>query len=103
MTHELKTWPCYYERIADGSKTFEVRDNSDRGFQCGDDIILKEYSTEMRPVTAEELKERYGPGVISASEVVGYTGRELKFKIGYVLPLSKDRVVFSLLRGVVHE
>ena len=27
----------------------------------------------------------------------GYSGKQLKFKIGYVLPLDAERVVFSLL------
>ena len=35
MNHELKCWPDFYERLADGTKTFECRRN-DRGFQKGD-------------------------------------------------------------------
>lgn len=42
MLHELKTWPTYFERIADGSKTFEIRRN-DRGYQAGDTLRLREY------------------------------------------------------------
>jgi transcriptional regulator with XRE-family HTH domain len=38
MRHELKCWPDYYVRLADGSKTFEVRRN-DR-FQLGDELVL---------------------------------------------------------------
>lgn len=92
MTHEIKIWPCFYERVADGTKTFEVRDNDDRGFQNGDTVVLKEWSNEMVEV------EPPPPGCISAKAIIGFTGRELKFKIGYVLPLSKDRCVFSLLK-----
>lgn len=38
-THELKTLWNFWEAIADGSKTFEVREN-DRGFQTGDKLRL---------------------------------------------------------------
>lgn len=72
MTHELKILPQYFCRVEDGSKTFEVRKN-DRGFQPGDTVVLNKY---------EE----------------GWDYREsLKFKIGYVLPIDAERVVFSLL------
>lgn len=42
-THELKTWPAYFEAVASGLKTFEIR-NNDRGFLAGDRLILKEYA-----------------------------------------------------------
>lgn len=76
MRHELKIWPQYFSRVIDGSKTFEVRKN-DRGFQCGDLVTLKEYD----------------PSINGGC----YTGGRVDFKIGYVLPIDTDRVVFSLL------
>ena len=75
MIHELKILPQYYCRVADGTKTFEVR-NNDRGFQPGDTVILKQYS-----------KENY----------YFLDTKDLKFKVGYVLPIDAERVVFSLL------
>ena len=45
MTHELKTWPRYYQRVMDGDKTFEVR-AADRDFQIGDFLTLKEYDPD---------------------------------------------------------
>ena len=74
MHHELKIWPPYYEAVSDGRKTFEVRRN-DRGFQAGDTVELKRWD----PKT-----ERY-------------TGEQLTYRIGYVLPVDTERVVFSLL------
>lgn len=77
--HDLKLNELYYDSVREGRKTFEVRKN-DRGYQNNDTVTLKEWSHEQ-----------------------GYSGRELDFRIGYVLPLDKfygeqnDYVVFSLL------
>lgn len=60
--HELKTWSVFYEKIIDGSKPFEVR-NNDRKFQVGDILFLREYDPD-----AEE-----------------YTGRSCQKKVTYIL------------------
>lgn len=75
MHHELKIWPQYYKPVSEGKKTFEVRKN-DRVFHAGDTITLREFDFEWRVYTDSP---------------------KLKFKIGYVLPIDSDRVVFSLL------
>lgn len=75
MQHELKIWPQYYCRVANGTKTFEVREN-DRGFQPGDTVILREW-------LPKNGTYEYSPSLI--------------FKIGYVFPIENNRVVFSLL------
>ena len=46
MIHVLKVIPPYFDALADGSKTFEVRRN-DRGFQCGDTLELMEWDTTL--------------------------------------------------------
>lgn len=88
-THELKTWPMYFSKVASGQKTFEVR-NNDRNFKEGDFVILKEFDFETK----------------------SYSGREMTFKIGYVLDTSQffiyntdkiEYVVFSLIPGTLHE
>lgn len=85
MDHELKIWPQFYSRVADGSKTFEVR-NNDRNFQFGDTVTLREYDPEPNNTTV--------PG----SRPKGYTDSPpLKFKIGYIFVLDSKTVVFSLL------
>lgn len=76
MEHSLKIWPQYYCRVADGSKTFEVR-NNDRGFQPGDIVILNWYDPE--------------------DDFYSRESKPLKFKVGYVLPIENNKVVFSLL------
>lgn len=88
MKHELKIWPQYYCRVADGSKTFEVRKN-DRGFQPGDDVTLREWDETKEEVDVSPVTSHWQP--------IGYTGKALSFKIGYVLPIDAERVVFSLL------
>ena len=71
MTHELKILECYATAKINGEKLFEIRDNTDRGFQKGDrikyipvdnlgltilhDIENKEY--EITYVTNYEQKE----------------------------------------------
>lgn len=49
-THELKTWPFYYQDIANGNKKFEIRLN-DRDFKIGDMLILKEYDPDTKKYT----------------------------------------------------
>lgn len=94
MIHELKIWPQYYARVADGTKTFEVR-NNDRGFQPGDTVTLREWDP-----TPKEIDE-FAPGgqcLGSYTEDGRYTrSPTLAFRIGYVLPIENSRVVFSLL------
>lgn len=91
MKHELKIWPQYYQAVADGSKTFEVRKN-DRGFQKGDIVILNEFNPN----------ESTRPSKLSKIVTLGkYTNSEpLVFEIGYVLPIDAERVVFSLLKSM---
>lgn len=85
MKHDLKIWPMYYCRVADGSKTFEVREN-DRGFQPGDTVILREWDPEPQNPAADKYAAK------------GYTeSPPLEFKVGYVLTLDSSKVVFSLL------
>lgn len=89
MKHELKIWPQYYARVADGSKTFEVR-NNDRAFQMGDTVVLREY--DPTPVNKTEKKGD------SRTAEKGYTGSpDLSFTIGYVHVLNSSEVIFALI------
>lgn len=36
--HRLKAWPHWFEEIAQGRKTFDIRSTKDRIFQAGDTI-----------------------------------------------------------------
>jgi hypothetical protein len=57
--HALKTKPVFYQAVADGLKTFEVRFN-DRCFEAGDTLALQEWEGT-------------------------YSGRELEVTVTYVL------------------
>lgn len=83
MEHELKIYPQFYLRVAEGTKTFEIR-NNDRAFQKGDTVVLREWD----------------PKTVNPTDKVprGYTDApELKFSIGYVHILDSSNVVFSLI------
>lgn len=84
MTHHLKIWPQYYEAVRDGRKTFEIRKN-DRGFQAGDMVELKWFD----PL--------YYPPASGGRDPLFDEFPNLRFRIGYVLPIDAERVVFSLL------
>jgi len=63
--HTLKTLARYWDAVADGRKTFEVRKN-DRAFQTGDILILEKwdddegryYITEPGMFSAVKLRKR---------------------------------------------
>lgn len=65
-THDLKTVPPYFDDVAGGAKTFEVR-RDDRGFAVGDVLRLREWA----PVPGRGLGD--------------YTGREVFRRVTYVL------------------
>jgi hypothetical protein len=77
LTHELKSWPQYFEATLDGTKNFELRKN-DRDYQAGDLVVLREYE----------------PGMDR------YTGRYQVHEITYVLTtgpwLQKDYCAFGI-------
>jgi hypothetical protein len=67
-THELKTWPSFFDAVESGAKTFECRRN-DRDFAPGDTLILKEYDPG-KNVTIDDWR---------------YTGRTLTRTVGFVV------------------
>lgn len=67
--HEQKTWPEYFQEVQKGNKTFEIRKN-DRDFKKGDILHLKEFEP-MRSTISNPND--------------GYTGRELKAEVTYII------------------
>ena len=84
MHHDLRTLPHFFQRTWDGDKTFEIRENTDRGFQKGDSVTLKE--TKLHLISSVFLGE------------IGFTGRTIMGEITYVTDYAqeKDYVVFGL-------
>lgn len=54
MKHELKCWPEFYDAVASGVKTFEIRKN-DRGYQVGDTLLLHRYDPQKQEYTGESI------------------------------------------------
>jgi hypothetical protein len=55
MTHSLKCWPQYFFPMVMGEKRCEVR-LDDRGFDMGDDLILREWRPDTQDYTGHEIK-----------------------------------------------
>lgn len=61
MTHNLKILKPYFEAVATGDKTFELR-KDDRPYTIGDTLVLNEIGAGNKP-----------------------TGRTIEKKVGYIL------------------
>ena len=54
-THDLKTWPEPFAAILDGRKRFEIR-RADRPFAVGDEVLLREWATQVGDYTGREIR-----------------------------------------------
>ena len=89
VTHELKTWPEFFEQTLNGREIFELRRN-DRDFRVGDELLLREWKL---PLTCDDGK---GGQTIEGH----YTGRELKVRIDYIMDsLTLDRLMHRFEYG----
>ena len=85
QTHDLKTWPVYFDAVKRGEKTFEVR-RDDRGFQKGDKLRLLR-TREDKPHIVEH-GYAIGAGLSHIIEkVITYvlTGGQFGIEPGYVV------------------
>jgi hypothetical protein len=69
-THEIKSWPDYFQPMFDGWKRFEVRID-DRNYQVGDELHIREFDDRAGKYTGREIRRRItyilhgiGPGGI---------------------------------------
>jgi hypothetical protein len=53
--HYLGTWTEYWWAIAEGRKTFELRERRDRDFQAADVLVLREIGPDRARYTGKEL------------------------------------------------
>jgi hypothetical protein len=74
--HYLKTWPVFFEDVRTGRKPFEIR-LDDRKFDVDDVLILQEWDPDVA------AKDEDNPSA-------GYTGRDLRKRVTYVLLPGKE-------------
>lgn len=55
MIHQLKILQQYYDGVASGDKTFEIRKN-DRGFAKGDTLLLSVWNEELKAFTGDQIQ-----------------------------------------------
>jgi hypothetical protein len=59
--HVLKTWPEYWDAVADEVKRFEIR-KDDRGYRVGDYLVLRKFDpkteTYLQPWLVEKVTYR---------------------------------------------
>jgi len=96
VIHDLKTWPQYFARLVDGSKTFEVR-KDDRGYQTGDTLVLREFDPNRC-----RLGSACAGGPDGPNRCPGHTGRLLRFQVGFIYRQGVgldcgDHIVMSLI------
>ncbi len=79
MIHELKISKPFFQQVIDGNKTFEIRNNIDKGFQKGDTVILREIKN----------------GIATDN----FTGRSQLVEISYVSDFNQpaNQVVFAMV------
>ena len=84
ITHELKTWPQFFNATRNGEKRFELRRN-DRipPFQVGDQLLLKEWNPPK-------------PGETHFDDDFHYTGRELLVRVDYIMTAAEVDTIMGL-------
>lgn len=55
--HYLKTWPKYFDAVARGEKTFELRAD-DRDYKVGDILVLQRFDPKTSEYTGAEIDKR---------------------------------------------
>jgi len=98
ITHNLKTWPSYFNEVLSGEKTFEIRRN-DRQFQVGDLLILEEYIPFEESTDNEESTDDDDDDEESREDLGTYTGRSVQMVITYITRFEqKDEFVVLGIR-----
>jgi len=86
ITHELKTWPEFFNQTRSDRKRFELR-QADRDFRVGDHLLLREWDpAPSEPCTCDDdpMKcQRHAWEVDQTPK--GYTGRELLLRVDYIM------------------
>lgn len=88
--HILKTWGRYWDVVASGEKTFEVR-RDDRGFQKGDVLVLRRCDDAPPHYESEGDAGRFSTRDLRKRVTWILTGGQFGIEPGYVvMGLSAD-------------
>lgn len=52
--HDIKAIPMFFEKLVDGTKTFEIRQN-DRDYRVGDKLRIREWNPRSMEYTGREV------------------------------------------------
>lgn len=97
MIHELKTWPPYFDDVASGVKTVELRREDDRNFEVGDTLILREWDPSRIPESVQYDGQswigtlRINDDMKKLLVELGYTGRSCRVRVTHVLRDSEGQ------------
>lgn len=80
--HKLKTWPRYWDAVASGEKTFEVRRN-DRAFQTGDVVVLEKFDPDRRAYEMDSYQINAKPKSIRKRITFLLQGGQFGIEPGY--------------------
>jgi hypothetical protein len=80
MKIEKKIWPQYFDKIASGEKTFELR-LADWECNPGDILLLREWNPETQQYTGREIEKRV-TYVLKTRDIDLWTSEDVE-KYGY--------------------
>jgi hypothetical protein len=89
-THELKSWPEFFEPVLLGQKTAELRYN-DRDYKVGDILVLREWEPKVDKYTGRECRRLvthvlHGVGTVGA--IAPLRGLSAKYVMLSVHPIG---------------
>lgn len=84
-THVLKSWEPFFKAFVSGAKKHDLRDDTDRNFDVGDELVLQEYLPFEGRYTGREFRMR----------VTYITGRETPCAFSSSV-LQRGYVILSL-------
>lgn len=89
MIHELKTWPKYFDLVAEGQKPFELRKN-DRNFNILDILLLQRFDPEKNAYTGAEIQ------AVVLSVLEDFAGIEPGYCVMGIHVVKVDRNIIAL-------
>jgi hypothetical protein len=89
VVEKLKVWPEFYEAIAHGFKTFEIR-KDDRGFVAGTVLHLQEYEPS-KEINGQKFDGFYTGNSLFVDVLYVFDGGSMGVESGYCVMAIKLR------------